>query len=87
MPEPQLICTVNAVIASPMPSRSAATRAGFISSAMTLTQPRMTWSKASGANGWRSSSGRPQATARSTGVNGPGRPRARMNGVRLPSMM
>ena len=59
MPEPQLICTVNAVIASPMPSRSAATRAGFISSAMTLTQPRMTWSKASGANGWRSSSGRP----------------------------
>jgi hypothetical protein len=45
----------------------------------------MTWSKASGANGWRSSSGRPQATARSTGVNGPGRPRARMNGVRLPS--
>ena len=87
MPEPQLICTVKAVIASPMPSRSAATRAGFISSASTLTQPRMTWSKASGANGWRSSSGRPQATARSTGVNGPGRPRARMNGVRLPSMM
>ena len=34
MPEPQLICTVNATIASPMPSRSAATRAGFISSAM-----------------------------------------------------
>jgi hypothetical protein len=70
-----------------MPRRSAATRAGFISSASTLTQPRITWSKASGANGWRSSSGRPQATARSTGVNGPGRPRARMKGVRLPSMM
>ena len=29
MPEPQLICTVNATIASPMPSRSAATRAGI----------------------------------------------------------
>ena len=87
MPEPQLICTVNAVIASPMPRRSAATRAGFISSAMTLTQPRMTWSKVSGGNGWRSSSGLPQATARSTGVNGPGRPRALMKGVRLPSMM
>jgi hypothetical protein len=42
MPEPQLICTVKATIFSPMPSRSAATRAGFISSAMTLTQPRMT---------------------------------------------
>jgi hypothetical protein len=70
-----------------MPIRSAAMRAGFISSARTLTQPRMTWSNASGANGWRSSSGRPQATARSTGVNGPGRPRARMNGVRLPSTM
>jgi hypothetical protein len=47
-------------------------RAGFISSAMTLTQPRMTSSKASGGNGWRKSSGRP---------------RARMNGVRLPSTM
>ena len=47
MPEPQLICTVNAVIASPMPRRSAATRAGFISSAITLTQPRMTSSNAS----------------------------------------
>jgi hypothetical protein len=47
----------------------------------------MTSSKASGGNGWRSSKGRPQATARSTGENGPGRPRARMNGVRLPSMM
>jgi hypothetical protein len=82
-----LICTVNAGIASPMPRRSAAMRAGFISSARTLTQPRMTRSNASGANGWRSSSGRPQATARSTGVNGPGRPRARMNGVRLPSTM
>jgi hypothetical protein len=42
MPEPQLICTVNATIALPMPSRNAATRAGFISSAITLTQPRMT---------------------------------------------
>ena len=42
MPEPQLICTVKATILSPMPSRSAATRAGFISSAMTLTQPRIT---------------------------------------------
>jgi len=70
-----------------MPSRSAAMRAGFISSAITLTQPRMTSSNASGGNGWRSSSGRPQATARSTGENGPGRPRARRNGVRLPSMM
>jgi hypothetical protein len=47
----------------------------------------MTSSKASGANGWRSSSGLPQATVRSTGVNGPGRRRARMNGVRLPSTM
>jgi hypothetical protein len=52
-----------------------------------LTQPRITWSNASGANGWRSSSGRPHATARSTGVNGPGAVRARMNGVRLPSTM
>src|SRR5258708_1852821 len=69
MPEPQLICTVNAVIASPMPRRSAAMRAGFISSAMTLTQPRMTSSKASGGNGWRSSSGRPHSPARSTGEN------------------
>ena len=33
---------VKAVIAAPMPRRKAATRAGFISSAMTLTQPRMT---------------------------------------------
>jgi hypothetical protein len=47
----------------------------------------MTWSKACGGNGWRSSSGRPQATARSTGVKGPGRPRARKKGVRLPSTM
>jgi hypothetical protein len=47
----------------------------------------MTSSKASGANGWRRRSGLPQATVRSTGVNGPGRPRARMNGVRLPSTM
>jgi hypothetical protein len=62
-------------------------RAGFISSAMTLTQPRMTSSNASGGNGWRKSSGRPHSTARSTGENGPGRPRARMNGVRLPSTM
>jgi hypothetical protein len=45
----------------------------------------MTWSNALGANGWRNKSGRPQATERSTGVNGPGLPRARMNGVRLPS--
>src|SRR5674476_128380 len=36
MPEPQLICTVNATMASPMPSLKAATRAGFISSAMML---------------------------------------------------
>ena len=85
MPLPQLICTVNATIASPMPSRSAATRAGFISSAMTLTQPRITGSKASGANGCRASSGRPHCTARSTGVNGPGPLRAFRNGVRLPS--
>jgi hypothetical protein len=62
-------------------------RAGFISSAMTLTQPRMTWSNASGGNGWRSSRGRPHWTARSTGVNGPGLPRALRKGVRLPSMM
>ena len=48
MPEPQLICTVKATIFSPMPSRNAATRAGFISSAMTLTQPKITWSKAVG---------------------------------------
>jgi len=47
----------------------------------------MTSSKASGGNDWRKSSGRPHSTARSTGVNGPGRPRARMNGVRLPSTM
>jgi hypothetical protein len=52
-----------------------------------LTQPRITWSKASGLNGWRSNSGRPHCTARSTGVNGPGLPRALMNGVRLPSTM
>jgi hypothetical protein len=87
MPEPQLIATVYAVIASPIPRRTAAMRAGLASSAMTLTQPRMTASNASGANGWRSSSGRPHATARSTGVNGPGRPRARRKGVRLPSMI
>jgi len=62
-------------------------RAGLASSASTTTQPRITSSKASGWNGWRKSSGRPHATARSTGVNGPGRPRARMNGVRLPSTM
>jgi hypothetical protein len=54
---------------------------------MTLTQPRMTMSKASGGNGWRSSSGRPHWTTRSTGVNGPGLPRALRKGVRLPSMM
>src|SRR5271154_5768465 len=81
MPEPQLICTVKATMASPMPSRRAATRAGFISSAMTLTQPRMTWSKTVGANGWRANSGRPHCTARSTGVNGPGPERALRNGV------
>src|SRR5882724_11134859 len=87
MPEPQLICTVKATMSSPMPSLSAATRAGFISSAITLTQPRMTWSKVSGENGWRASSGRPHCTARSTGVNGPGPERALRNGVRLPSTM
>ena len=32
-------------------------------------------------------SGRPQATARSTGVNGPGPERAFRNGVRLPSII
>ena len=39
---PDRLNTLNATMASPSPSRSAATRAGFISSAMTLTQPKMT---------------------------------------------
>ena len=81
MPEPQLICTVNAGIASPMPIRSAAMRAGFISSARTLTQPRMTWSNASGANGWRSSSGRP--TARCASILGLAREIAAITGKPL----
>ena len=85
MPEPQLRCTVQPGTDSSMPSRSAATRPGLISSAIGLTQPMITSSKDSAPKGWRSSSGRPQATARSTGVNGPGRPRALMNGVREPS--
>jgi hypothetical protein len=85
MPEPQLIWTVKA--GTSRPRRRAATRAGFISSAMTLTQPRMTRSIASGAKGWRSRSGRPHCTARSTGVKGPGSPRALMKGVRAPSTM
>ena len=85
MPEPQLIWTVKAGTSSEMPSLRPATRAGFISSATTLTQPRMTRSIASGSNAWRISSGRPHWTARSTGVNGPGLPRALMKGVRAPS--
>jgi len=40
---------------------------GFISSAITLTQPRITWSNAVGAKGCRAKSGRPHCTARSTG--------------------
>src|SRR5690606_36752740 len=52
---------------------------------MTLTQPSMTMSHASGGNGWRMSSGLPHCTARSTGGAGPGRPRARRSGVRAPS--
>ena len=61
MPEPQLICTtVKAVIASPMPSRSEATRAGFdlvgddvdaAEDELDRTRPART--------GWRASKGRP----------------------------
>lgn len=51
IPEPQLICTVNAGIAAPSPRRSAAMRAGLASSARTLTQPRTTWSIALAAAG------------------------------------
>ena len=73
-----MICTVKATIFSPMPSRSAATRAGFISSAMTLTQPRITWSNASGANGWRAQQ-RPAALhGEIDGGERPG-PRARLD--------
>ena len=42
MPEPQLMATVKATVSVPQPSRSAATRPGFCSSAPALTQPRIT---------------------------------------------
>jgi hypothetical protein len=51
MPEAQLRCTVQAVTRSPQPSRSAAIRAGLASPASGATQPRMTSSSASAANG------------------------------------
>jgi hypothetical protein len=50
MPEPQLICTVKPHrIAHAETQRCDARRVHL--SASTLTQPRMTWSKASGLNG------------------------------------
>ena len=48
-------------------------------------QPRITSSSSVGENGWRMSSERPAAVARSLAANGPGRLRDFRNGVRAPS--
>ena len=86
-PEAQLRCTVQPGTSMPSPSRKPATRPGLTSSGCTLTQPSITSSKCRRSKGWRSSSGRPASTARSTGVNGPGLFCALMKGVRAPSTM
>ena len=87
MPDAQLRITVHAGTFLPQPIRSAATRPMLTSSGEGAAQPRITSSTASGANGWRRSSARPAAVARSEAANGPGRLRALRNGVRAPSTM
>ena len=87
MPDAQLRITVHAGTLCPHPIRSAATRPMLTSSGEGAAQPRITSSTSVGANGWRSSSERPAAVARSDAANGPGRLRAFRNGVRAPSTM
>ncbi len=87
MPDAQLRITVQPGTFKPQPIRSAATRPMFTSSADGAAQPRITSSRAAGANGCRSNSARPASVARSEAANGPGRLRALRNGVRAPSMM
>ena len=84
-PEAQLRITVHAGTFSPHPRRKATTRPMFASSGEGMVEPTITSSKAVASKGWRSSSARPQATARSEAVKAPGPVRARRNGVRAPS--
>ena len=87
MPDAQLRITVQPGTFCPHPIRSATTRPMLTSSADGDAQPRMTSSRSEGAKGWRTSSARPAAVARSDAANGPGRLRDLRNGVRAPSMM
>ena len=84
-PEAQLRCTVCAGTRLPSPKRSAIRRAMLASSAAGMTQPTTTSSITEAGNGWRASTGRAQATARSEAENSPGSPRVFRNGVRAPS--
>ncbi len=87
MPEAQFRITVQPGTCWPQPMRRATTRPMFTSSTEGAAQPRITSSSSVGANGWRVSTARPAAVARSLAANGPGRLRALRNGVRAPSMM
>ena len=87
MPLAQLRITVQPGTFGPQPMRSAATRPMLTSSTEGAAQPRITSSSSSGAKGWRMSSARPAAVARSLAAKGPGRLRDFRNGVRAPSTM
>ena len=87
IPDAQLRITVQPGTFMPQPIRSATTRPMLTSSTDGAAQPRITSSSSVGANGWRTSSARPAAVARSDAAKGPGRLRDLRNGVRAPSMM
>ena len=84
-PDAQFRCTVHAGTCLPQPNLSETTRAIFASSAVGIIQPRMTSSNSAGSNDCLASNCRPELTAKSEAVKGPGMPRALRNGVRLPS--
>ena len=87
MPDAQLRITVQPGTFCPQPILSATTRPMLTSSGEGAAHPRITSSSSVGAKGWRNSSARPAAVARSEAANGPGRLRDLRNGVRAPSMM